>query len=176
MMKKALTALLLAVVSILCAAQESTIPLMYEIQHTTCNGEKISVLDARQDDTHNYYLCAGHLGIGDEVIQVMFDPVSVLFIPLGHTVTEALATMQKIQALFDEPVDTSIEVPGCLSAVFPNDEFETVRITLRKPLLSTLLEFSVQRDEYIRATHIPKSQFNSLVGGIKFYGKLYPNN
>ena len=132
-MKKALTALLLSVVSIQCVAQETTIPLM-------------------------------------------FDPVSVLFIPLGHTVTEALATMLKIQALFNEPEGTSIEVPGCLSAVFPNDELETVRITLRKPLLSTLLEFSVQRDEHIRATHIPKSQFNSLVGGIKFYGKLRSNN
>ena len=175
MMKKALTALLLAVVSIQCVAQESKIPLMFEIKSATCNGEKISVLDARQDDTHNYYLCAGHLGIGDEVIQVMFDPVSVLFIPLGHTVAEALETMQKIQALFNEPEGTSIEVPGCLAVVFPNDELETVRITLRKPLLSTLLEFSVQRQEHIRATHIPKGQFNALVGGIKFYGKLRPN-
>lgn len=133
MMKKALTALLLAVVSIQCVAQETTIPLM-------------------------------------------FDPVSVLFIPLGHTVAEALETMQKIQALFNEPEGTSIEVPGCLAVVFPNDELETVRITLRKPLLSTLLEFSVQRQEHIRATHIPKGQFNSLVGGVKFYGKLRLNN
>lgn len=132
-MKKALTALLLAVVSIQCVAQETTIPLM-------------------------------------------FDPVSVLFIPLGHTVAEALETMQKIQALFNEPEGTSIEVPGCLAVVFPNDELETVRITLRKPLLSTLLEFSVQRQEHIRATHIPKGQFNSLVGGVKFYGKLRLNN
>ena len=51
---------------------------------------------------------------------------------------------------------------------------ETVKISFRRPLLSKLLEFSLEREGYIRSAHIGKSDFGSLVRGVKFYHKLHP--
>lgn len=62
----------------------------------------------------------------------------------------------------------------CRAAAFPTDERETVTITTRKVMLSRKLEFSLQREDYIRATYISKSDFASLVGSLKFYRKLHP--
>ena len=40
-------------------------------------------------DFDQYYLEVGNMGVGGEVIQINFDPVFVLFIPLGSTIEEA---------------------------------------------------------------------------------------
>ena len=36
------------------------------------------------------------------------------------------------------------------------------------------LEFSLQREGYIRATYVDKSDLNTLLGGTKFHKKLHP--
>ena len=53
-------------------------------------------------------------------------------------------------------------------------EMETVKISFRRPLLTKLLEFSLEREGYVRSAHIGKSDFVSLVRGVKFYRKLHP--
>ena len=136
--------------------------------------ENLEVFNMPEDGLNHYYLSVGHLGIGDNIVQFNIDPVFELFIPLGDTVAEALERLQGMQALFKGPKNGSIELEGCLAAAFPNDNMEKVTVTFQKVLLSKMLAFSVQRGEYIRATHIPKSQFNSLVRSLKFYRKIHP--
>ena len=126
-------------------------------------------------DNGQYYLSVGHLGIGDDVIQFQFDPVFELFIPLGSTLTEAVATMEQLKDFYKNAPGTSMETNGCLCAAFPNDQWETVTVTSRKLILSRLLEFSVERDDFIRATHVARSDFNALVSSLKFYQKIHPN-
>ena len=136
--------------------------------------ENLEVFNMPEEGVNHYYLSVGHLGIGDDIIQFNIDPVFELFIPIGDTVAEALEFLQGLQDLYKGPVGKSIETEGCLSAAYPHDEMEKVKVTYQKVMLSNLLAFSVERGQYVRATHIPKSQFNSLVRSLKFYRKLHP--
>ena len=63
---------------------------------------------------------------------------------------------------------------GCLGLSYPGEELEPITLTARKLALSRLVEFSVVRGNWIRATHVSKSDFNSLVGSFKIYCKLHP--
>lgn len=107
----------------------------------------------------------------DEIVKVEIDANSI---PLGDTVSEALETMKSMQALFKEESGASIELPGCLAFGFPDQKPETVKVTYRKSLLTKMLEFSIEREGYIRTTHIQKSDFGLAVRGISFYQKLHP--
>lgn len=127
------------------------------------------------NDTGKYYLSVGTLGIGDDFIQFHIDPVSELFIPLGENMTEVYEKLVEIQQCYKMGDGESREIEGCLSIAVPNDQFEPVKLTFMKLPLSRILEFSVSREGYIRATHITRADFNSLVGATKFYMKLHPN-
>ena len=136
--------------------------------------ENLEVFNMPVDGVNHYYLSVGHLGIGDDVIQFNIDPIFELFIPIGDTVAESLEYLQGLQALFKGPKGKSMEIEGCLAAAFPDDNLEKVTVTYKNVLLTNVLAFSVERQGYIRATHIPKNQFNSLVKSLKFYRKLHP--
>ena len=125
-------------------------------------------------DSGTYWLSVGHLGIGTDLVQLDFDPVFELFIPLGNSLEEALAKMKEFQAFYKAPRLSTMEVQGCLAAIYPSDNFETVTITSRRLLGAKILSFSVQRDDFVRATYITKSDFNSLVFTLKAYKALHP--
>lgn len=175
---KTLTTLLLAALPFLCPAQISKIPQRLEIVSVDLEvagiEENLEVFNMPTDSLNNYYLSVGHLGIGDNVIQINFDPLFELFIPLGNTLDEALEYLQKLQELYNQPKGTSMEIEGCLAVGVPNEKLEKVKVTFQKVLFTKLLAFSIEREEYVRATHIPKSEFNSAVRGVKFYKKLHP--
>lgn len=175
-MRKLICLLPLFLWSVAAWAQESKIPQMLEIVQVENDAVNLSyeVLNIPKDGVNHYYLDMGTLGIGDEVIQVHVDPLFRLFIPLGNSLEGALEKMIMIKDQFQKAPGSFIEVEGCLAAAFPTDELETVTITTRKLMLSRKLEFSLQREDYIRATYISKSDFASLVGSLKFYRKLHP--
>ena len=66
-----------------------------------------------------------------------------------------------------------LQTTGNLSPTFPKDSLEPVRVVYRKLLISKMLEFSVTREGYTRATSVQRSDFNSLVSSLKFYKKLH---
>ena len=174
-LRKMVAVLLMAAVPVLAFAQDKKIPQRLELAEVEVNdGEvELEVFNMPEDGQNHYYLSVGHLGFGDDIVQVNIDPLYELFIPLGDTVAESLEMMKKMQGLFKSPKGTYIEVPGCLALAFPNDQRETVKVTYRRPLVTRLLEFSVERNGYIRAAHINKAEFNSLVSSVKIYKKLH---
>lgn len=176
-MKKALCILSLFAWAFVAFAQNNRIPQRLELAQIEVNDGQTSleVFDMPKDGQHDYYLSVGTLGIGDEVVQVQFDPLFELFIPLGDTLEEAMETLQFMQQLFKTDPGTAIEVDGCLAPGVPNDKTEVARVTYRKNLLTHLLEFSLEREGYIRATHIPRSDFNSLITSMNLYRKIHPN-
>lgn len=93
----------------------------------------------RMEDNGTYYLSLGHLGIGNDIIQVQVDPLSELFIPLGGTLAEASETLNQMKDLYKREPGETIEMQG-----------------------------------YINATHIGKSDFNSLVTTFNLYRKVHP--
>ena len=175
-MKKIICILTVLVMALNANAQLSKIPQRLEIAivEDEENGtSEFEVFNSPKDGKNAYWLSVGHLGFGDEVVQVLFDPAFELFLPLGSNLTEALANLQRMQELLKQAPGTEIELIGCLAFGFPNDKFEVVKVSHRKALLSHSLMFSVEREGYIRATDVPKSQFGSLVSGVKFYSKLH---
>lgn len=180
--KKTLAVLLLAVVPVLTYAQDlKKLSQRLEIAQVTAgdedsaSSETIEVFKMRGDDGVNrYYLSVGHLGFGDEIVQVQIDPLFELFIPLGDTLAEALDKLKELQALYKRPRGSSIEVSGSLAFGVPSEKFEPVKVTYRKLLLSRMLDFSVEREGYIRSAYVRKTDFGSLVNSVKFYRKLHP--
>ena len=183
-MKKYCLILFLLAWSVAAFAQENKLPQRLELvtvdlelgdeDSFLSTQENLEVFNMPVDGVNHYYLSVGHLGIGDDVIQFNIDPIFELFIPIGDTVAESLEYLQGLQALFKGPKGKSMEIEGCLAAAFPDDNLEKVTVTYKKVLLTNVLAFSVERQGYIRATHIPKNQFNSLVKSLKFYRKLHP--
>lgn len=178
-MRKTLLILLLAAVPVFAFAQKSKMPQRNTLVEVVIDDESIpseylDVFNAPVDGENHYFISVGHLGYGDEVVQLLFDPVFELFIPLGDNLSDALETLQKMQDLFKQDPGTSLETQGCLAFGFPTQEREKVTVTYRKVFLSKKLEFSVQREGYIRSSYIGKSDFGSAVRGVKFYRKIHP--
>ena len=174
-MKKLFITLCLACVTLFSFAQNTALRQRLEIVEVEINDGETMLEVLQMADNGRYYLSVGNLGIGDDVIQFQVDPVFELFIPLGETLAESMVTLRQFQDHLKQPAGQTIEIQGCLSLAYPNDEWETVKVTTRQFLFSKLLEFSLERDGYIRATHIARSEFNSLVTSAGFYQKLHPN-
>ena len=176
--KKSLAVLCLALIPVFVFAQKtSKFPQRNEIVEVENENDPsmiLEVFDCPVDGVSHYFLSVGHLGFGDEVVQVLFDPVFELFLPLGDSISEALETLKQLQALYKSEPGARMEVQGCLAFGIPNDKYETVKVTFRKVLLTRFLEFSVQREGYIRAAHVQKSDFGSLVTSMKLHHKMYP--
>lgn len=133
---------------------------------------QLEVFQMHDDGT--YWLSVGHLGIGSDLVQLQFDPVFELFIPLGNSLEEALAKMKELQAFYKKPRLSTMEVQGCLAAMYPGENLEPVTITSRRLLGTKILSFSLQRDDFVRATYISKADFGSLVFSLKAYKALHP--
>ena len=179
-MKKIFITLLIAMMPLMASAQVlekaanrlELCTVETEYGENSLSGE-IEVFQMK--DTGEYWLSVGHLGIGGDIIQLNFDPVYELFIPLGSTMEEAIETMTDLKAFFKTPRLTTKQVKGCLAAMYPNDNMEKVTLTSRRLLGSKIVEFSVKRDDLVRANYINQANFGSLLSSLKFYKKLHPN-
>lgn len=174
-MKRFISILVVLCVTVTAFAQDNVLRQRLELAEVEINDGELELEVFQMEDNGHYYLSVGHLGIGDDIIQLNFDPVFELFIPLGETLAEAVGKMDQLKEFYGESSGTSMEVDGCLSAAYPNDKWEPVKVTSRRFLFSKMLEFSVERDGFIRATHIDRSDFKALVTSLKLYRKIHPN-
>lgn len=178
-MKRITTTLLLLCTAVLAFAQNSSI-LRPRVEIAECSSEQnsteLEVFYMNDESPRMYYLSLGGLGVGTDIIQIDFDPVFELFIPLGGNLDEVLDKMNEIKALYSMPRRESTEMSGSFAALYPNDDLVTTTVTSRRFLTSKVLEFSLPTgtDGIVRATHIYKGDFNSLLTGIKLYKKLHP--
>ena len=95
-------------------------------------GQQSSVLRHRMEIARMYYLSLGNLGFGIDLIQIEFDPIFELFIPLGNTLTEAIAKMEEIKAFYKQPRRSTMELTGCFAALYPNSNIVTITATARR--------------------------------------------
>lgn len=121
-----------------------------------------------------YYLCLGRIYHGDDIVQVGIDPVSEMFVYLGGTMDEAIATMESMLPWFELPNGSVNEVEGIITVIQPSGKNGILKVKSLKPLLTRNLEFYEERDGYIIAASISRSAFKNLVSGVKFYRKLHP--
>ena len=176
-LKKTLAILLFALMPLFAPAQDATIPFRMEITHAkTGSGQgQIEAFQLIKDGESSYYLSVGHLGVGDGVVQIQFDPLFELFIPLGDTLDEAIGTMEKMKEYYDKSSDNSFEVEGCLAVAFPTDEMQTVTLVPTRVLLTRYLCFKLVYEGYERNTYVARSNFMSILSGLKFYRTIHPD-
>lgn len=177
-MKKILTILALAAVCTTASAQvleKASQRLELTTLETELGGFETASLEVfKMNDTGTYWLSVGHLGIGTDLLQLQFDPVYELFIPLGDSLEEAVEKMNELKAFYKKPRLSEMQIDGCLAALYPGENFEPVTVTSRRLLATKILSFSVKRDDMVRATYITKADFGSLVLGLKSYKALHP--
>ena len=146
--KRLLITLLLAVIPMMASAQIlEKAAQRSEIATVETELEDVPTTELqvfRMDNDGTYWLSVGHLGVGIDIIQIQFDPVYELFIPLGNTLDEALETLSDLQAFYKKPKQSAMEVQGCLAAIVPNDNLEPVTVTSRRLLGTKILSFSVK--------------------------------
>lgn len=175
-MKKTVALFVMLACTFAAFAQGSKMPQRLEIAEIEDSDGNTTgaVFNLPQEGQNHYWLDVGTLGHGDEVIQVVIDPLSHLYIPLGDTLEEAIETLSKLKEYCKETPGTAMEMKGCLRPLLPDpEEMETVTVTARRAL-SRKLEFSVQRESYLRATYVLKSDLGSLLSSVRFYRKLHP--
>ena len=177
-MRRIVSTLFVLVWTVVAFAQGSVLKQTLEIAEVEINdGEvSLSVFDMPEEDQHQYFLCVGTLGIGDDFIQLQFDPVFQLFLPLGNTLEEAQAKLETFKEIAKEPSGTEMETVGTLALANPTTgDPEPVYLTSRRFLFQRLVEFSVRRNGYVRATHIGRSDLGTLITGVKLYRKIHPD-
>lgn len=169
------------IAALLCTAglfaQNGKLPIVKEIVslENENTGQTVDVVNIPVDGQNRYYLHVGNMGIGDKIVQVELDPVYRLYIPLGNNITDAVATMEDLKTLYNEPKGTMREIQGSFKPFFPTVETETVQVYKFKLLFENKLQFVIERDGFSRVAYLTKSDFNSLLSGLKFHGKLYPS-
>lgn len=174
-MKKVFSIIIALFVTVAAYGQSNLLRQRMEIAEIDVNDGEVTLEVFQMADNGQYYLSVGNLGVGDDIIQIQIDPIFELFIPLGGTLAEAIQVLEGLKDFYKESPGTAMEIDGCLSLANPSESMEPVTVTSRRFIISRLLEFSVKRDEFIRATHIPRSDFNSLVTTVKLYQKIHPN-
>ena len=175
-MRKIITLLVLLAISAGGYAQVSPLPRISEIVEIENDDRLVlSFFSMERDGESHYFLNVGPLGIGDEIIQVQFDPLYQLFIPLGETLAEAIEKLELLQEHFQQPKGAVMEIEVCFAPAFPDESREMAKVTSRKLLFTRQLEFSIEREDHLRATYVSRADFNGLVNSVKFHRKLHPN-
>lgn len=156
-------------------AQNSSIPMVLDIASVDTDGKETEVVNIPRDGVNCYYLHVGSMGIGNSIISVDVDPIDRLFVPLGNTLSEAILKMEELKALLKEPKGTSIEIQASFGPLFPSDSLQAVKVSRFQPLITNYLEFTINQGEFDRIAHISRADFNALLSGVKFYGKIHPD-
>ena len=174
--KKSFAILMVALLPVIAFAQTSRFPNRRElVEFNDEDGDLKYEVYAMDDNGHStYYLCVGHLGFGDNVVQVYLDPVTTLSVYLGDSLAEAVDAIIGLQELVKGDNGATVEKTGYLSLGIPDDKPETVTITTRKGLLGRSLDFSLDRGDYIRATSLSRSDVNEIAAGLKGYKRIHP--
>ena len=176
-MRRIISTVLVLAWTVVSFAQGSILKQTLDIAEVEINDGEVtlSVFDMPEEGQHQYFLCVGTLGIGDDFIQLQIDPLFNLFIPLGGTLMEAQAKLEEFKEIAKAPAGFEQETIGTLALANPSTgELEPVFVTSRRFLTQKLIEFSVRRNGYVRATHIPRTDFATLVTSVKLYRKIHP--
>ena len=94
-MKRLLITIALAFVAVAAFSQNKLLRPRIEIAElenaVTIDAIEMEVFYMNDEDPRMYYLSLGHIGVGTDIVQIDFDPVFELFVPLGGTIKEAIA-------------------------------------------------------------------------------------
>lgn len=178
-MKRLFATLAIACVTVLAFAQNSSIlrPRMEIAEIEENESVVLDVFYMNDESPRVYYLSVGNLGIGNNVIQIGFDPAFELFIPLGGTLDEAILALNELKAFCKQPKKSTMEIQGLFSVAYPTGEPVTITVTSRRFIFSKILEFSLptESEGIVRATHVSRAKFNSIISSVKIYKALHPN-
>lgn len=178
-MKRLFTTLALSCVAVLSFAQNSPVfrPRMEVAEFEENESVVLDVFYMNDENPRVYYLSVGNLGVGNNIVQIGFDPVFELFIPLGGTLEEAILALDELKAFCRQPKKSTMEIQGLFSVAYPSGDPVTITVTSRRFLFTKMLQFSLptESEGIVRATHVSRSKFSGIIGTLKLYKAVHPN-
>ena len=132
-MKKIILTIALVCLAVLSFGQNKVLRPRIEIVEVETEIDEaftteLEVFYMNDENPRMYYLSLGHLGIGTDIIQLQFDPVYELFIPLGGTLEEAIAKMQEIKNFYKAPRKSTMELEGSFAVAYPTKEISLPKL------------------------------------------------
>ncbi|MBO7069965.1 MAG: hypothetical protein J6W09_01575 [Bacteroidales bacterium] len=178
-MKRLFATLALACVTVFAFAQNSPVfrPRMEVATYEENENVELEVFYMNDEIPRVYYLSVGNLGVGNNIVQIGFDPVFELFIPLGGTLDEAILALNELKAFCKEPKKTTMEIQGLFSVAYPSGDPVTITVTSRRFIFTKMLEFSLptESEGIVRATHVSRAKFSGIITSLKLYRAIHPN-
>ncbi|MBO4434565.1 MAG: hypothetical protein J5769_03825 [Bacteroidales bacterium] len=179
-MKRIFATIALACVTVCAFAQGSIGIFRPRLEIASYEEDENTVMEVfymNDESPRVYYLSVGNLGIGSNIIQIGFDPVYELFIPLGGTLEEVLFRLQELKDFCKQPKGTTMEIQGLFSVAYPTGDPVTITATSRRFIFTKQLEFSIptEKEGVVRATRMSRGKFNGIIASAKMYKFIHPD-
>ena len=179
-MKRFFLCIALAFAGLFASAQDiDKIParMRVEITEVTNDDETYTLFMYKdQDGTFGYYF---GLGPADRIVEtfIAFEQVTETILFLGKTSDEAMESLEKLLAMYNEPYDTEIEYPIRFSVAGIIDaSFYTAQCIVTKRLIGgKRLSFFYNNGQYTTETYLQKATVKSMIWSFKLHRKLHPN-
>ena len=181
-MKRLLTTLALACMTLFAVAQNSPVGMKMEIAEVEENDNEYAIFTYKDPDgTFGYYLSVGHVF---QLLDIFLDNPSSSFglvdetcLVMGETMDDAFAFLDSLLALLEESPGTTAEFP-CRLTTGADQLFapSTAKaIVVKRFLQGKRLNFHFVSGNHTADVDLTKSAIKSLRWNLDLYRKLHPN-
>lgn len=181
-MKRILTTLALAVMTLFAVAQNSPFGMKMEIVEIDQDDNEYSIFTYKDPDgTFGYYLSVGHVF---EILEIFSDDLSSSFghvdetaLVMGETMDDAFAFLDSLLALLEEAPGTTAEFP-CRLTTGADQLFvpsTALAVVVKRFLQAKRLSFHFESGGHTAEVDLPKSVVKTLRWDLNLYRKLHPN-
>lgn len=181
-MKRLLTTLALACMTLFAVAQNSPIGMKMEIAEVEENDNEYAIFTYKDPDgAFGYYLSVGHVF---QLLDLFLDNPSSSFglvdetcLVMGETMDDAFAFLDSLLELLDEAPGTTAEFPCRLTTgadqLFVHSTANA--IVIKRFLQGKRLNFHFVSGSHTADVDLTKSAIKSLRWNLDLYRKLHPN-
>ena len=181
-MKRILTTLLLACMTLFAVAQNSPIGMKMEIAEVGQDDNEYSIFTYKDPDgTFGYYLSVGHvfqlLELFSDDLSSSLGLVNETCLVMGETMDDAFAFLDSLLELLEEAPGTTAEFPCRLTTGADKlFAFSTANaIVVKRFLQGKRLNFHFVSGNHTADVDLTKSAIKSLRWNLDLYRKLHPN-
>ena len=182
-MKRTLTILAFACITLFAFSQNIPAGIRMELTEIEQNDNQYSIFTYKDNDgTFGYYMSLGRsyrlLEISqDDVVNASLDHVEETAIFLGSNAEEALATIESLITMFDEPLGTTAEYPCRMTTGADRLSVPSTAncIVVKRLLQGKRLSFHFQVRNHTAQADLTKSAIKSLRWNLNLYLKMHPN-
>ena len=181
-MKRILTTIALAVISVFSFAQKGPVGMRMEISEVEQNEHQYSIFTYLDEDgKYGYYMSLGRVYRLIEVVRdgdtdFSLDHINETCLWMGETMDEAFAFLDSLLALLDEAPGTLADFPCRMTNGADKLTVQSTAtcIVVKRVLQGTRLCFNFTTGRYTAEADVTKSSVKNLRWNLNMYHKLHP--